>query len=193
MFGSLGRDGPRKGGHIPAAHSSKGMCSYVGVISWIIACGQPLGFVDLATQVDCTALGSFYPHRSQSCSCGSQGAKLPMVSSPAPSAETWRNAVLNSSPPKHLLPKSSPWPDRLQDPTCLCYIPWNHEGFFMHLFHAHQSHPEPSQTQSHITQIYPYLNLSVIRLKSDLVTVKKYNYFPILIHHWSVHNRAALH
>lgn len=63
----------------------------------------------------------------------------------------------------------------------------------MHLFHAHQSHPEPSQMQSHITQIHPHPNLSVIRLKSDLVTVKKYNYFPILTHHWFAHNRAALH
>lgn len=158
----------------------------------IIARGQPLDFVDLATQVECTALGSFYPRRPWSCSCGSQGAKLPVVSSPAPSAETWRNVGLNSSPPEKLAPKMF-WPDRLQDPTCLCYIPWNSEGFFMHSFHAHQSHPEPSQTQSHITQINPYLNLSAIRLKSDLVTVKKYNYFPILIHHWFVHNRTTLH
>lgn len=123
------------------------------------------------------------------------GSQAPHALLPSSFGRNLEKCSVKQHPPpqKYLLPKSSPWPDRLQDPTCLCYIPWNHEGFFMHLFHAHQSHPEPSQTQSHITQIYPYLNLSVIRLKSDLVTVKKYNYFPILIHHCFVNNRAALH
>lgn len=42
--------------------------------------------------------------------------------------------------------------------------------------------------QFHITEIYTYLDLSVIRTKSDLVTIKKYDYFLILMHHWSLHN-----
>lgn len=32
-----------------------------------------------------------------------------------------------------------------------------------------------------------YLDLSVIRTKSGVVTIKKYDYFLILIHHWSLH------
>lgn len=47
--------------------------------------------------------------------------------------------------------------------------------------------------QFHITEIYTYLDLSVIRTKSDLVTIKKYDYFLILMHHWSLHNWVALH
>lgn len=60
----------------------------IGYCSWTTWAIPPLGFADLAVQIDCVALESFYPHRSWSCSCGSQGAKLPTDSSSAPSTET---------------------------------------------------------------------------------------------------------
>lgn len=153
--------------------------------AWAIA---PLGFADLAVRIDLRCTGKFLPTQVPELQLWMTGSHAPHGLPASSTAETRRNTEGLNRPLSAPLAPNEGLPvltDRRMRPqarkalgtlhadrslvfdTLVVTLPSLPAG----LFHTHLSHTVPNQTPFHVTEIYTYLDLSVIRIKSDLVTI----------------------